>query len=750
MKAILRHGPRMAVSLLPVLLALLHVVGLWSMEPLQRLDQIIYDTRLKAALPGGLDERVVIVDIDEKSLAEQGRWPWPRDRVAELVDELFDRQGVLALGLDMVFAEPDESAGHARLQALAQGPLADEPALATRLQALLPELDLDARLARALQDRPVVLGYYFTSDRQARTSGVLPAPVLPAGDPQARGLRATRWDGYGANLPVLAKAAPRAGFFNALADSDGVVRSLPLLAEHGGQHYESLALAVMRLVLGDPELALARVTDAPGHGSPVAVHGLRLQRQDRVRLIDIDERAATLVPFRGPGGPQGGSFRYVPATDLLTGRVPAGSLQGRIVLLGTSAPGLMDLRATPVSETYPGVEVHANLIAGLLDEHLPVRPDYARGVELMQVLLAGLLLALALPLLSPLGALLLSAATLLAMVGLNLWLFSAQALVLPLASVLFVIALVFVLDMSYGYLVESRSKRHLAQLFGTYVPPELVDEMLDDPQRYSMQAQTREMTVMFCDMRGFTTLSERMPPTELQALLNRVFSRLTRVIRRRRGTIDKYMGDCIMAFWGAPLDEPRHAALAVQTAWDMVEEIAAINREHAEAGLPPIAVGIGLNTGEVCVGDMGSDVRRSYTVVGDAVNLASRLEGLSKVYGAAVVAGESTRAQANGWHWQELDRVQVKGRVEAVTIFTPRAPTAGDATPDLRAELELWALALAAWRAGDAPTCRRHLLQLQAASAENVLYRLYAQRVASLQTSAAGLQTSGADPSDDS
>jgi adenylate cyclase len=731
MKAIRRHGPRMVVSLLLLVLALMHVLGFWRMEPLERLDQIVYDARLKATLPGGMDERLVIVDIDEKSLAEQGRWPWPRDRVAALIDELFERQGIRVLGLDTVFAEPDDSAGLSRLQGLARGPLAGRPELAAEVQQLLPELDLDARLARALKGRPVVLGYYFTSDRQARTSGTLPAPVLTREDLQGGRLQATRWDGYGASLPVLAEAAPLAGFFNAIADSDGVVRSLPLLAEHDGRYYESLSLAVLRLVLGNPPLAPALTAAAQVPGLPTTVHGVRLLRQDRARLIDIDERAAVLVPFRGPGGPEGGSFRYVSATDLLAGRVPPASLEGRIVLLGTTAPGLLDLRATPMAETYPGVEVHANLITGLLDERLPVRPDYAPGVELVQVLLAGLLLALALPLLSARGALLLSAATLLAVIGLNLWLFGVHGLVLPLASVLFVVVLVFMLDMSYGYLVESRSKRELAQLFGTYVPPELVHEMLEDPDRYSMQAQTRELTVMFCDMRGFTTLSERLSPIELQALLNRVFSRLTQVIRRRRGTIDKYMGDCIMAFWGAPVEEPGHAALAVQTAWDMVLEVQAINREHEAAGLPQIALGIGLNTGEVCVGDMGSDVRRSYTVVGDAVNLASRLEGLSKVYGAAIVASEATRAQAPGWIWQELDRVQVKGRAEAVNIFTPRAPSS-DAAPALAGELALWGRLLVAWRSRDWDTSRLLLLQLRAASAENVLYRLYAERVASM------------------
>jgi adenylate cyclase len=224
---------------------------------------------------------------------------------------------------------------------------------------------------------------------------------------------------------------------------------------------------------------------------------------------------------------------------------------------------------------------------------------------------------------------------------------SGHDLVLPLASTLVMAAFAFALNMSYGYLVESRAKRELAQLFGTYVPPELVDEMVKDPDSYSMTAATRELTVMFCDMRGFTQISEGMEPTQLQALLNTVFSRLTDIIRAHRGTIDKYMGDAIMAFWGAPVDTPNHAGLAVQTALDMAQAVRAINQERQQAGLPAIGVGIGLNTGAMCVGDMGSDVRRSYTVIGDAVNLGSRLEGLSRTYGVDIVATPPVRHRSS-------------------------------------------------------------------------------------------------------
>src|SRR5690606_25132667 len=262
--------------------------------------------------------------------------------------------------------------------------------------------------------------------------------------------------------------------------------------------------------------------------------------------------------------------------------------------LGTTAPGLLDLRVTPVGETYPGVETHANLIASLLDGDILVRPDYALGYEVVVLIVAGLVLALCLPLLSAARAVALSLGVVAAIVALNFWLYLGHSLVLPLASSVVMAALAFALNMSYGYLVESKSKRELAQLFGTYVPPELVDEMVKDPDRYTMAADARELTVMFCDMRGFTRLSETMAPTELQALLNTVFSRLTHVISQHRGTIDKYMGACVMAFWGAPVPAPDHAALAVQAALHMAAEVHAINREHAQQGLPAISVGIGL------------------------------------------------------------------------------------------------------------------------------------------------------------
>jgi adenylate cyclase len=264
------------------------------------------------------------------------------------------------------------------------------------------------------------------------------------------------------------------------------------------------------------------------------------------------------------------------------------------------------------------------------------------------------------------------------------------------------------------------------------VPPELVDEMVKDPDSYSMKATNKELTVMFCDMRGFTKMSEKMGPTRVQELLNAVFSRLTDLIRSNRGTIDKYMGDCVMAFWGAPVDIPDHASTAVKTAMEMANAVRTINEEHRSAGTPEIGIGIGLNTGLMCVGDMGSHVRRSYTVIGDAVNLGSRLEGLSKVYGVDIVASEATRRLAAGFAWQELDKVRVKGKERAVGIFWPVAP-ADRLDRDHADELKTWAVFLRAYRSQDWDQCDVLLLNLQRMNAKKYLYELYAERVASMR-----------------
>ena len=728
-----RHWPRILVTLIPLLFALMHVSGVLPLGVLNRLDNIVYDARLRATMPRTLDERIVIVDIDEKSLSEVGRWPWSRHKMANLVDELIDRQKIVLLGFDVVFAEADDSSGLKRLTQLAQGELRDQPGFVDRLAQMRGSLDYDALFAKSLQNRPVVMGYYFTSEGNGRTNGAIPAPVAGPEFFQGRRSSAIGWTGYGANLDNLAQAAPLGGFFNAITEDDGVVRSLPLLAEYRGSYYESLSLAMFRRLVGMPQVLPGFSSEALLAASQQRLESIVLSQASGELAIPVDERVATLIPFRGPGGALGGSFRYISASDLLTGQLPAGSLAGKIVLLGTTAPGLLDLRVTPVGQTYPGVETHANVMVGLMDGRVPVKPDYASGFEVLILVVTGLTLAFALPVLSATRAVVFSVLVIGLMGAINFWLYWRSGLVMPLASVLVMATTAFALNMSFGYLVESRSKRLLADLFGTYVPPELVDEMVKNPESYSMIATTRELTVMFCDMRGFTTMSETMEPTHLQALLNKVFSRLTDVIRQNRGTIDKYMGDCVMAFWGAPVETYEHASLAVKTALEMARAVQQLNAEHRAVGLPEIGIGIGLNTGTMCVGDMGSALRRSYTVIGDAVNLGSRLEGLSKTYGCDIVVSEFTRDLAPGFVWQELDKVRVKGKDRAVAIFSPLdgLPAHRSNGHTLSAELAVWALVLQAYRDQQWAQCELQLLKLQGVNAQKYLYRLYAQRVLS-------------------
>ena len=732
MQLLSKHWPRIAVTLIPLVFALMHASGILRIGVLQRLDDIIYDARLRATMPQTVDDRIVIVDIDEKSLSEIGRWPWGRNKLANLVEELLDNQKVALLGFDVVFAEGDDSSGLKRLKQLAQNEMRDQPGFVDKLNQIQASLDYDAVFSRAIEKRPVVMGYYFTSDRDGRVNGVLPSPVMGPESLQGRPIKFTSWNGFGANIETIAKAAPMGGFFNSITEGDGVVRSIPLLAEYKGQYYESLSLAMFRMLIGLPKVEPGFPQEKFLSRSYQGLESVLLRQGSKSLALPVDDRVATLVPFRGNGGANGGSFRYISASDLLAKRLPSGSLKGKIILIGTTAPGLLDLRVTPVGETYPGVETHANVISGFLDGKVFVKPDYAIGFEVIILVLSGLTLALALPMLSAPKAVAASAAVIAAVVGLNFWLFLSYGLVLPLASALVMALTSFALNMSYGYFVESRSKRELANLFGTYVPPELVDEMVKDPDSYSMKATTKELTVMFCDMRGFTKMSETMEPTQLQALLNSVFSRLTDLIRSNRGTIDKYMGDCVMAFWGAPVDTPDHASLSVKTSLEMANAIRKLNEEHRAKGLPEIGIGIGLNTGTMCVGDMGSDIRRSYTVIGDSVNLGSRLEGLSKTYGVDIVVSESTRKQANGFAWQELDKVRVKGKDQAVTIFWPVAPV-GEINADKTAELKAWSLALKAYRLQDWDQCDVQLLNLQRQNAQKYLYQLYADRVASMR-----------------
>ncbi|MGH7342339.1 MAG: CHASE2 domain-containing protein, partial [Candidatus Rokuibacteriota bacterium] len=476
-----QHLVRIALGLAVLAFFLGYATKFYPVPFIDQLDRIIYDAHLQLTLPGGIDERIVILDIDEKSLATPGlgQWPWSRDVLAGLVEKLFDKYGVQILGFDVVFAEPDRSSALPVLEGLATGALKDLPQFRSALERLRPQLDHDARFAATIKNRPVVLGYYFTRDRGALTIGALPPPVLPRGTFTGRAVVFPPWTGYGASLPDLQAAATATGHINAFPDPDGINRRVPMLVEYKGAYYEPLALAVMRTLLELPKVE-------PGYPPPGSVLNRNYGRLEWLEVgrlrIPVDEDACVFVPYRGPKG----SFPYVSLADLYLDRVEVEQLKGKIALIGTTAPALFDLRATPVGEAYPGVEVHANLVAGMLDGRIKAKPAYVFGAEVMLLLLLGVALAILLPLLTPLRATLVSVAALAAAVALYLSFWENVDIALPLASSLLMVTGLFALNMSYGFFVESRSKRQLTTRFGEYVPPELVDVMAANPGRYSM------------------------------------------------------------------------------------------------------------------------------------------------------------------------------------------------------------------------------------------------------------------------
>ena len=683
-------------------------------------------------MPQGLDERIVILDIDEKSLGEIGRWPWSRNLMAGLVEKLFERYGVALVGFDVVWAERDSSSGIEVLDALASADLKEVPAFHAAYARLRSSLDFDARFAASLKGRPVVLGYYFNSEEQAVRANAIPDPVLPKGTFGGRRIDFPPWNGYTGNLPIYLKNAAAAGHFNPLTDFDGVVRRVPMIVEFEGAYYESLSLAMVRTLLAKEGGAFPGVEPGfpPERLMAKGYAGLEWLKVGPL-TIPVDETASALIPYRGNRF----SFPYVSLADVIKDRVDPERLRGRIALVGTTAPGLLDLRSTPVNSVYPGVEIHANLIAGILDREIKQKPAYMLGAEVVLLALAGVALAVLIPRLSALWATMAAIVALALIAICNLLLWNETNLVLPLASSMLMIAGLYTMNMAYGYFVESRSKRQFTELFGQYVPPELVDRMAQDPERYNMEPRSAELTILFSDVRGFTSISEALEPEDLREYINEYLTTMSSIIRSRyHGTLDKYIGDAIMAFWGAPVDDPQHARNGVLAAMEMQAQCEALNARFAARGWPALKIGVGLNSGTVRVGDMGSEVRRAYTAMGDAVNVASRLEGRTKGYGVGILVGEPTRRLVKDVVFREIDRIKVKGKDEAVIIYEPLGPESllGRSRAD---ELKLWNQALRAYRAQQWDPVEVSLINLQRMSPGCDLYKVYADKVAAMRRS---------------
>jgi adenylate cyclase len=715
-----KHWPQIVLGILLLLLSLLHISGTVPIPALDKLENYLYDSRLRLTMPRGIDRRIVIIDIDEKSLAQLGRWPWRRDHLAKLVDQLFDHYHIKALGFDVVFAEPDDSSGLPVLRRLAKSELSNNSAFQNELARLTPELDTDARFAKSLSHRPIVMGFYFTNNANGISSGVLPPPILNAIDLAPVATHIQSGQDFGGNLPSLQKAAVRGGHFVPILGEDGVARRVSLVAKIGNDYYPALSLALTRIALGqvpfDPDIRKG------GTGAAMELKGYRLGS----KYLPVNTQGEALIPYKG----EEGSFPYFSAIDVVTGAIQLADLKDKIVLLGTRAPGLKDLRNTPVGGGYPGVEIHANLIAGMLDETLLHHPEDVDGNQILLLLLLTPILVYLLIKFSPLIASLICLFLLLLLSAGNIALWQLAKIDMPLAIPLVLIVGLYTLNMAYGYFFESRRKRQLTQLFGQYVVPELVERMSEDPEKYTMIGQNRPLTVLFTDVRGFTQISEGMPPDELGRFMNEFLTEISTVIRHQHlGTIDKYIGDCVMAFWGAPVFDPDHAQNAVLAALEIQEAIHRLNPKLVARNWPAISVGVGVNTGNVTVGDMGSQFRMNYTVMGDTVNLASRVESLSKYYGVSILVCENTRAAAPNLTYREIDRVRVVGKNDIVTLYEPQIPS--QATEN---KLMLFHEVLKLYRSQQWDLAELQLLNLQTLESDCKLYRLYLERIQNFRT----------------
>jgi adenylate cyclase len=687
---------RLLIGAIPFLvLAAMLALRAWDPVLLQQLRWLAFDTYQRVepriydpALP------VKIVDIDDESLARIGQWPWPRPHVADLLERLAGA-GAAAIAFDMVFAEPDRSSPE---QAFNLWPATLEVLALRDSVAVLPSHD--SLLAEAIEHAPVVTGFVLTNTKRESASATdhrfsvakplperLVAPVLadaPASGelsdppvsraPAPKATFATAGDDPAlfvrtftsavANLLELETVALGNGALNSTPDVDQVIRRVPLVLALHGQLYPSLVAEALRVAQG-ARTNVVKSSGASGiwsFGERTGVSAIRIGQVE----VPTDPEGRLWVKFT-----RHEAARYVPAWTVLEDDFDPDAVAGQIVLVGTSAAGLHDIRATPLDAAIPGVEIHAQAIEQILAGDFLKRPDFADGMELAYMLALGLIVIVMLRTMGAIVSFAVGAlATLLVFAGSWLSFESYGWLFDPVQPSLMVL-LVFATAEGVSYMQSEAERRQIRGAFKQYLAPELVDELARHPERLRLGGEQRTMTIMFCDVRGFTTISEqyKADPQGLTALVNRLLTPMTDVVLGCKGTIDKYIGDCIMAFWNAPLDDPEHAAHACRAALGMHAAINKLNVALAEEKTLQVAIGIGINTGQCVVGNMGSEQRFDYSVLGDSVNLASRLEGQSKAYAVPIIISEETQRLAPDFATLELDLIAVKGKKEAVRIF---------------------------------------------------------------------------------
>ena len=607
---------------------------------------------------------VVIVDIDEASLRALGQWPWSRDKLSKIIENLTSA-GVAVIGIDAVFAEEDRTS----------------PSLIAKKLNLKENLqDYDLQFANTLANSPVILGYGFdlVDEDGDKHAPKIPAILIEKNKKEDFAIKAL---GATLNIEPIQNAGYSSGFFNVIPDSSGMIRSVPLVISFDDVLYPSLALEIVRVVSGEKKIFI--------NYDELGIENISIGQT----VIPTDAIGGITVNYRGGFK----NFKYLSAKDIYDGEFNADEVEGKIVLIGTSAIGLYDLRTTPFDSAFAGVEVHANAIDNILSGDFIYKPSYADGVTVILVVFSSFLIVFSVTSMNFYGKILtFFAASFLYVWGSYYALFH-EGIILNILFPLAAISLAFVTTLAFDYFYSIKSERAIRAKFASKVSKSVMDDILKNTNGNELSIKNKEVTIFFSDIRGFTSISEKLGAKELIALLNRYMQPMSEIIIKNQGTIDKFIGDAVMAYWNAPLDIQNHADLAVKSALEQFEALKILNSQLEKENLPQISIGIGINTGEVIVGEMGCEIRSDYTVIGDAINLGSRLESLCKFYGSNLNISNFTKERLKEkYMFRFLDLVRVKGKNEPVEIW--RVLGYGEAQSELKKELEIYDKAIALYK----------------------------------------------------
>ena len=671
-KRFIRLSPRSITILTLILVLALFLVGVPILDVVELKT---YDLRFRSRGIEKPHSDVVTAVLDEKSLDMEGRWPWPRAKIGRVID-LLDRDGAKVIVFDIGFIEPDEN-NNLRLIRSIEEKLStlriDNPELNRFVGEKHTLADNDLLLARSIRkaEARTVLGYFFYMRKAFLEYNLSPEEIKRrleqiAGskypliiskqqdmsfDPFPRAYAPEP------NFHVLHEASEACGYFNMEPDpQDGIVRTMPLMYKCGDEVYAPLSIQAVWHYLDRPQLMVK-----------VASYGVEgLQIGDR--RVPTDEMGYMRINYLGPEK----TFPHYSLSDILRGKFSKGTFKNKIVIVGATAIGIGDIRNTPFSSTgeYPGLEIHATVIDNILKGNHISKPKWATIYDVLAIILLGLVTGLLVPRLSAIKAIIAAGSLFVLHVLMCRWLFVHAGIWFNMVYPLLTIALVYTSLTVYHYLTEERERKKIRSAFSFYVSSSVVNEMLKDPNKLKLGGDKKELSVLFSDIRSFTSISEGMTPEELVHILNEYLTVMTDIVFKYEGTLDKYIGDALMAVYGAPLEQPDHPQRACASALDMMEGLKALNEKWLEEGKKPLDIGIGINTGPMMVGNMGSQQRFDYTVMGDAVNLGSRLEGANKAYKTHILISETTYARVKDeFVCMELDSVRVKGKKLPVRVF---------------------------------------------------------------------------------